>query len=120
MKYLLWPKKNHDAQSVCTSPLNDPQENFRTRSKSLDVNTLSRANRILEDCGETYKIYERIVNEGAHMRRASADLEKRRASVGAAGRSYRGDGTLDPHHAAILFRDSRGVSTIRLPKTSVI
>lgn len=44
------------------------------------------------------------------MRRASADLEKRRASVGAAGRSFRGDGTLDPHHAAILFRDSRGVS----------
>jgi len=44
------------------------------------------------------------------MRRASADLEKRRASVGAAGRGLRGDGTLDPHHAAILFRDSRGVS----------
>ncbi|XP_017961654.1 uncharacterized protein LOC108654654 isoform X3 [Drosophila navojoa] len=108
-KMHVWPRKNHDAQSVCTSPLNDPQENFRTRSKSLDVNTLSRANRILEDCGETYKIYERIVKEGAHMRRASADLEKRRASVGAAGRSYRGDGTLDPHHAAILFRDSRGL-----------
>lgn len=44
------------------------------------------------------------------MRRASADLEKRRASVGAASRGLRGDGTLDPHHAAILFRDSRGVS----------
>ncbi|KRK05519.1 uncharacterized protein Dyak_GE28042 [Drosophila yakuba] len=43
------------------------------------------------------------------MRRASADLEKRRASVGAAGRGLRGDGTLDPHHAAILFRDSRGL-----------
>lgn len=44
------------------------------------------------------------------MRRASADLEKRRASLGAASRVLRGDGTLDPHHAAILFRDSRGVS----------
>lgn len=44
------------------------------------------------------------------MRRASADLEKRRASLGAASRGLRGDGTLDPHHAAILFRDSRGVS----------
>lgn len=51
-----------------------------------------------------------LLYSGAHMRRASADLEKRRASVGAAGRSFRGDGTLDPHHAAILFRDSRGVS----------
>lgn len=41
------------------------------------------------------------------MRRASAELaEKRRASL----RGY--DGTLDPYHAAILFRDSRGVSKI--------
>ncbi|XP_034485210.1 uncharacterized protein LOC117790064 isoform X3 [Drosophila innubila] len=108
-KIHVWPRKHHDAQSVCTSPQNDPQENFRTRSKSLDVNTLSRPNRILDDCGATYKIYDRIVKEGAHMRRASADLEKRRASVGAIGRSHRGDGTLDPHHAAILFRDSRGL-----------
>lgn len=43
------------------------------------------------------------------MRRASADLEKRRASLGAASRGLRADGTLDPYHAAILFRDSRGV-----------
>lgn len=42
------------------------------------------------------------------MRRASAELEKRRASLGAA-RGLRSDGTLDPYHAAILFRDSRGV-----------
>lgn len=48
------------------------------------------------------------------MRRASADLEKRRASVGAARPGLRGDGTLDPHHAAILFRDSRGVSDFYL------
>lgn len=48
------------------------------------------------------------LNIGAHMRRASAELEnRRRASLGA---SRRADGTLDPHHAAILFRDSRGVS----------
>ncbi|XP_054738444.1 uncharacterized protein LOC129244688 isoform X1 [Anastrepha obliqua] len=108
-KVHIWPRKSHDTNSVCTSPQNDPQENFRSRSKSLDVNTLSRPNRILEDCGATYKIYERIVKEGAHMRRASADLEKRRASLGAASRGLRGDGTLDPHHAAILFRDSRGL-----------
>lgn len=44
------------------------------------------------------------------MRRASAELEsRRRASLGAT-RGLRPDGTLDPHHAAILFRDSRGVS----------
>lgn len=46
----------------------------------------------------------------AHMRRASAELaERRRASLGAS-RGLRPDGTLDPYHAAILFRDSRGVS----------
>lgn len=43
------------------------------------------------------------------MRRASAELEKRRASFGAAGRVIRPDGSVDPFHAAILFRDSRGV-----------
>lgn len=43
------------------------------------------------------------------MRRASAELEKRRASLGAT-RGLRADGTLDPYYAAILFRDSRGVS----------
>ncbi|KAI8129660.1 5'-AMP-activated protein kinase subunit gamma-2 [Lucilia cuprina] len=114
-KVHIWPRKSHDntTSSVCTSPQNDPQENFRSRSKSLDVNTINRPNRILEDCGATYKIFDKIVKEGnskgAHMRRASADLEKRRASVGAASRGLRGDGTLDPHHAAILFRDSRGL-----------
>lgn len=45
------------------------------------------------------------------MRRASAELaERRRASLGGLCKGLRPDGTLDPHHAAILFRDSRGVS----------
>jgi hypothetical protein len=44
------------------------------------------------------------------MRRASAELDaRRRASLGAT-KGLRPDGTLDPYHAAILFRDSRGVS----------
>lgn len=46
------------------------------------------------------------------MRRASAELEKRRASLGTT-RGLRSDGTLDPYYAAILFRDSRGVSIYR-------
>lgn len=64
-KVHIWPRKTHDApSSVCTSPQNDPQKNFRMRSKSLDVNTLSRPNKILEDCGATYQIFDRIVKEG--------------------------------------------------------
>lgn len=49
---------------------------------------------------------------GAIMRRASAELEKRRASLGTA-KGLRSDGTLDPYYVAILFRDSRGVSIYR-------
>lgn len=54
-------------------------------------------------------LQHQIATQSAIMRRASADLEKRRASVGAT-RGLRSDGTLDPYYAAILFRDSRGVS----------
>lgn len=62
---------------------------------------------------KTNAIYISICNfewiSGAIMRRASAELEKRRASLGTA-KGLRSDGTLDPYYAAILFRDSRGVS----------
>uniref|UniRef100_A0A182QT22 Uncharacterized protein n=1 Tax=Anopheles farauti TaxID=69004 RepID=A0A182QT22_9DIPT len=90
--------------------MGNPREDFRTRSRSLDVD---QTRRILDDCESTYKIYNKILREGktataAHMRRASAELaERRRASLGAT-RGLRADGTLDPYHAAILFRDSRG------------
>jgi len=63
-KVHIWPRKSHDASSVCTSPQNDPQKTFRTRSKSLDVDTLKKPNPLLEDCGATYKIFDKIVKEG--------------------------------------------------------
>lgn len=53
----------------------------------------------------------RLQTQSAMMRRASEELERRRASL-EASRGYRSDGTFDPHYAAILFRDSRGVSII--------
>ncbi|KAJ8737587.1 hypothetical protein PYW08_000182 [Mythimna loreyi] len=49
---------------------------------------------------------------GAHLRRASSqDAEKRRSSLGHVPtiRHRASDAFLDPHHAAILFRDSRGL-----------
>lgn len=68
----IWPRKRHE--STCsmigdnqhsnnngTTASNDPQENFRSRSKSLDVNY---TNNILNDCDATYKIYDKIVREG--------------------------------------------------------
>ncbi|XP_055680567.1 uncharacterized protein LOC129788453 isoform X2 [Lutzomyia longipalpis] len=52
---------------------------------------------------------QQLAAQSAHMRRASAELEnRRRASLGTS-RGLRADGTLDPYHAAILFRDSRGL-----------
>jgi len=50
---------------------------------------------------------------GAHLRRSSLDPERRRLSLGTTTTHHRAsDASLDPHHAAILFRDSRGVSTV--------
>lgn len=65
----IWPRKRHESTSTCnfgvTSPINDPQEQFRSRSKSLDVNYTG--NMILSDCDATYKIFDRIVREGKHV-----------------------------------------------------
>ncbi|KAG5679542.1 hypothetical protein PVAND_009102 [Polypedilum vanderplanki] len=123
-KVHIWPRNRHDSinenevsntANIVTTPELEP-DNFRSRSKSLDVTFQRR--KILDDCESTYKIYNKILKEGAHMRRASAELaERRRASFGSK-MGLRSDGTLDPHHAAILFRDSRG-SSIR-PNTSSI
>ncbi|KAH8350109.1 hypothetical protein KR067_000235 [Drosophila pandora] len=85
------------------SPMTKVMDLFRHRSNSAASEADKRKARAAAH-------QQQLAVQSAHMRRASADLEKRRASLGAAGRGLRGDGTLDPHHAAILFRDSRGVS----------
>ncbi|KAL4717662.1 hypothetical protein ACJJTC_000811 [Scirpophaga incertulas] len=48
---------------------------------------------------------------GAHFRRAASQAEKRRSSLGNVPiiRHRASDAYLDPHHAAMLFRDSRGL-----------
>ncbi|KAH8255003.1 hypothetical protein KR032_000158 [Drosophila birchii] len=84
------------------SPMTKVMDLFRHRSNSAVSEADKRKARAAAH-------QQQLAVQSAHMRRASADLEKRRASVGAAGRGLRGDGTLDPHHAAILFRDSRGL-----------
>lgn len=71
-KVHIWPRNRHDSineneisssnrQTSCQTPEPDPQEKFRSRSKSLDV-TISR--KVLDDCESTYKIYNRILKEG--------------------------------------------------------
>ncbi|XP_034255814.1 uncharacterized protein LOC117653910 isoform X2 [Thrips palmi] len=54
-----------------------------------------------------------VAAQSALLRRASADPDRRRMSLGGAigahGPHRASDAFLDPHHAAILFRDSRGL-----------
>lgn len=83
------------------SPMTKVMDLFRHRSNSAVSEADKRKARAAAH-------QQQLAVQSAHMRRASADLEKRRASLGA-NRGLRGDGTLDPYHAAILFRDSRGL-----------
>ncbi|XP_037946738.1 uncharacterized protein LOC119678764 isoform X2 [Teleopsis dalmanni] len=83
------------------SPMTKVMDLFRHRSNSATNEAKAKARAAAHQ--------QQLAVQSAHMRRASADLEKRRASIGTAGRGLRGDGTLDPYHAAILFRDSRGL-----------
>lgn len=67
-KVHIWPRQRHDSineneiskdRNISTpEPICD---NFRSRSKSLDV---SMSRRILDDCESTYKIYNKILKEG--------------------------------------------------------
>ncbi|EZA59447.1 hypothetical protein X777_00290 [Ooceraea biroi] len=86
------------------------EEDFRNRSQSLDGSARHPVNPRDADCETTYRIYESILRQGA-LRRGSLDPTARRLSLGAPAIPHRAsDACLDPVHAAILFRDARGVS----------
>ncbi|XP_026463923.1 LOW QUALITY PROTEIN: 5'-AMP-activated protein kinase subunit gamma-1-like [Ctenocephalides felis] len=83
------------------SPMTKVMDLFRHRANSTTSEQEKRKNKLQEQ-----------LFIGAHMRRASQELERRRASLGSgAGLASPRPRTepLDPHHAAILFRDSRGL-----------
>ncbi|XP_053694510.1 uncharacterized protein LOC128742240 isoform X2 [Sabethes cyaneus] len=85
------------------SPMTKVMDLFRHRSNSA----VSEADKRKARAAAQHQ--QQLAAQTAHMRRASAELaERRRASLGA-NRGLRADGTLDPYHAAILFRDSRGL-----------
>ncbi|XP_023703907.1 5'-AMP-activated protein kinase subunit gamma-2 isoform X6 [Cryptotermes secundus] len=53
---------------------------------------------------------QQIAAQSALLRRSSLDPDRRRLSLGTTTTHHRAsDVSLDPHHAAILFRDSRGL-----------
>lgn len=67
-KVHIWPrsKNHHDSSHNLTSlsAQNELQDDFRARSKSLDVKPTTKK---LHDWGKTYKIYDSIVKEGDEM-----------------------------------------------------
>lgn len=64
-KVHIWPRSNkhHDSSHTLSSlsAQNEAQEDFRARSKSLDVKPTTKK---VHDWGKTYKIYDSIVKEG--------------------------------------------------------
>ncbi|XP_047524027.1 uncharacterized protein LOC125062280 isoform X2 [Pieris napi] len=89
---------------------------YRSRSKSLDAHFIHKlpGHSILDDCGATYAIFDEIVRQGHLRRTTSQEAEKRRSSLGNVppARHRASDASLDPHHAAILFRNARGLPVV--------
>ncbi|KAF7270090.1 hypothetical protein GWI33_016921 [Rhynchophorus ferrugineus] len=107
-KVIHWRSENGYRRSSCSE--SEADDSFRGRSKSLDCNTKRPV--VATDCESTYRIYNTILKEGAQLKQRSLDPDRRRQSVGTiipTNIHRASDAFLDPHHAAILFRDSRGI-----------
>ncbi|XP_045490028.1 5'-AMP-activated protein kinase subunit gamma-2 isoform X2 [Pieris rapae] len=104
------------AVPVTTSIEDVESTKYRSRSKSLDAHFIHKlpGHSILDDCGATYAIFDEIVREGHLRRTTSQEAEKRRSSLGNVppARHRASDASLDPHHAAILFRNARGLPVV--------
>lgn len=68
-KMHIWPRHRHESINETISngtPLEtNAEEDFRVRSKSLDV---PQTKKILGDCASTYKIYNTILKEGKYSK----------------------------------------------------
>ncbi|KAI4488317.1 hypothetical protein M0804_005165 [Polistes exclamans] len=103
-------------QSECQETPRKREDEFRNRSQSLDGGarqaTAANNHHREIDCETTYRIYESILRQGA-LRRSSLDPGPRRLSLGTPVIPHRAsDACLDPVHAAILFRDARGLPVV--------
>ncbi|KPI91843.1 hypothetical protein RR46_08269 [Papilio xuthus] len=114
-----WRHETSGRRSSCAVPtatVDVPRkEDIRGRSKSLDPDHLHSIIRhpILDDCGETYRIFDAIIQQGVELRRERAqEAAKRRSSLDNCSRPGRHRGSnalIDPERAAMLFRDARGL-----------
>ncbi|KAB0798530.1 hypothetical protein PPYR_09523 [Photinus pyralis] len=88
------------------------EEDFimKPRSRSLDAKSLEATGvRLLL---QNRAIQQQQLSQGAHLRRKPLDADRRRQSLGTIIPHRASDAFLDPNHAAILFRDSRGLPVV--------
>ncbi|KAK4879544.1 hypothetical protein RN001_007690 [Aquatica leii] len=90
------------ASSTNRSPMTKVMDIFRNRSHA-SVPQEDRRKRAIQ---------QQQLAQGAHLRRTSLDPDRRRQSLGNIIPHRASDAFLDPHHAAILFRDSRGLPVV--------
>ncbi|XP_025829905.1 5'-AMP-activated protein kinase subunit gamma-2 isoform X2 [Agrilus planipennis] len=88
------------AASTSRSPMTKVMDIFRNRSHA-SVPPEDRRKRAQQQ-----------LSQGAHLRRTTLDPDRRRQSIGTLLPHRASDAFLDPHHAAILFRDSRGLPVV--------
>ncbi|XP_071053163.1 uncharacterized protein [Onthophagus taurus] len=100
-----WIGERGHRRNSCSEDGNKVLDEFRIRSKSLD----GAIKRPISDCEATYRIYDSILKEGAQKRLIDPG---RRHSQGTVIPHRASDVSLDPLHAAILFRDSRGLPAV--------
>jgi len=98
--YFRWIKGSKKEEALYQKP----------RSRSLDAKALELSGIKLLLHHRAASHQQQMAAQGAHLRRCSLDPDRRRLSLGTTTTHHRAsDASLDPHHAAILFRDSRGL-----------
>ncbi|XP_031345623.1 5'-AMP-activated protein kinase subunit gamma-2 [Photinus pyralis] len=90
------------AASTSRSPMTKVMDIFRNRSH-VSVPPEDRRKRAIQ---------QQQLSQGAHLRRKPLDADRRRQSLGTIIPHRASDAFLDPNHAAILFRDSRGLPVV--------
>ncbi|CAH0772666.1 unnamed protein product [Bemisia tabaci] len=92
------PRAGSDSTTLPRGPVSKMMDMFRHRSNSAVSESDKRRSKAAAAL--------HITSQGI---RRSSDADRRRSSLGTATAHRGSDASLDPHHAAILFRDSRGL-----------
>ncbi|XP_044730606.1 uncharacterized protein LOC123293765 isoform X2 [Chrysoperla carnea] len=101
------PQYYHTVTAAVSRPRGDPSRSPMTRVMDIFRNRSHSTAQVTEDKRKNRAA--QVQQQSAHLRRTSLDPDRRRLSLGTTVPHRASDAFLDPHHAAILFRDSRGL-----------